>query len=358
MNNSAQALAAKQSLAKDFRKKGIAIAVMSGIFYGLYTAFMTQGMASGIWTTWYGGAASAFAVIYTLSAVGAGVNDIFSAVWTLIYATVKGKIGDYFRSLKSKPGVILVISAIIGGPIASTCYVLGLQLGGSIIIPIAALNAAIGAIIGKFVFKQPLTKKMVLGIVICFAAAALIGSTSFADGIDLSGGAVFGLIAAFCAALGWGIEGAVAGFGTSMIDPEIGITIRQTTSGISNAIILVPLLSIIGGDGVGSGLSFIGHALTDAPSAWLFILSGMFAAISFGSWYKGNSMCGAALGMACNGMYAFWGPFFCFIVIGLGFGVDGYAIPWQGWVGAAIMVLGIFVLAIAQGKAAAEEANK
>ena len=57
-------------------------------------------------------------------------------------------------------------------------------------------------------------------------------------------------------------------------------------------------------------------------------------------------------------MYAFWGPLFCFLIIGLGFGVDGYAIPWQGWVGAAVMVFGIFVLAIAQGKAAAEEANK
>lgn len=178
MNNSAQALAAKQALANGFRKKGIAIAVLSGILYGLYTAFMTQGMASGVWATWYGGAASAFAVIYTLSAVGAATNDLFSAVWTLIYSAIKGKLGDFGRSLKSKPGVILVISAITGGPIATTCYVLGLQLGGSIIIPIAALNAAIGAIIGKFVFKQPLTGKMILGIIICFAAAVLIGSTS------------------------------------------------------------------------------------------------------------------------------------------------------------------------------------
>lgn len=54
MNNSAQALAAKQALANGFRKKGIAIAVASGMLYGLYTAFMTQGMASGIWATWYG----------------------------------------------------------------------------------------------------------------------------------------------------------------------------------------------------------------------------------------------------------------------------------------------------------------
>ena len=52
MNNSAQALAAKQALANGFRKKGIAIAVLSGMLYGIYTAFMTQGMASGKWAAW------------------------------------------------------------------------------------------------------------------------------------------------------------------------------------------------------------------------------------------------------------------------------------------------------------------
>ena len=65
-------------------------------------------------------------------------------------------------------------------------------------------------------------------------------------------------------------------------------------------------------------------------------------------------MCGAALGRGCNGGYAFWGPLWCYIVIGLIFGVDGYAIPWQGWTGAVIMVAGIVILAISQDKAAKE----
>ena len=126
MNNSAQALAAKQALANGFRKKGIAIAVLSGMLYGIYTAFMTQGMASGKWAAWYGGAASAFAVIYTLSAVGAATNDLFSAVWTLIYSAIKGKLGDFGRSLKSKPGVILIISAIISD--IYICHILHLRV--------------------------------------------------------------------------------------------------------------------------------------------------------------------------------------------------------------------------------------
>ena len=180
MTAPSNALAAKQAQEKSYRKKGIFIALMSGFLYGGYTAFLTQGMASGIWVDYYGGTGvaaglSAFALVYTLSAVGAAVNDICSAVWTLIYAAIIGRLGDFARSINTKPGRILILAAIIGGPLASTAYVIGLQMAGSIIVPIAALNAAIGAIIGRIIYKQKLTGGMILGIVICFTAAVIIG---------------------------------------------------------------------------------------------------------------------------------------------------------------------------------------
>ena len=355
------ALAAKQAQEKSFRKKGIFIALMSGFLYGGYTAFMTQGMATGVWVDFYGGTGvaagiSAFGLVYTLSAVGAAVNDVCSAVWTLIYAAIIGRLGDFGRSLKTKPGRILIVAAIIGGPIASTAYVVGLQMAGSIIVPIAALNAAIGAIIGRMIFKQPLTKGMVGGIVLCFAAAVLIGSTGMSFGEGFSGEMLLGMIAAFCAALGWGIEGAVGGYACCMVDTEIAICIRQCTSGIVNAVILCSLLAMIGGDGIGSGLVLVGHALADGPSIWMFIVAGIFASWSFKFWYKGASMCGAALGMGCNGTYAFWGPLYCLVVCGFIFGGEGWNIAWPGWVGAITMVIGIFVLAISQQKATEKEA--
>ena len=352
----AGALEAKKKMEKSFRIKGIFIALMSGFLYGGYTAFMTQGMSTGVWGEWYGVASglSAFAVVYTLSAVGAAVNDICSAVWSIIYAAIIGRLGDFGRSLKSKPGVILIIAAIIGGPLASTAYVVGLQMAGSIIIPIAALNAAIGAIIGRAVYKQKLSGGMILGIVICFGAAVLIGSTGFSGGTGFNVTTIIGIIAGFCAALGWGIEGAVGGYACCMVDYEVAIVIRQCTSGIANGVILVSILSLIGGDGIGSGIALVGQALTDAPSVWMFFIGGVFASFSFKFWYKGASMCGAALGMGCNGTYALWGPVWCLVVCGLIFGVDGYAIPWQGWVGAVIMVIGIVILAISQDKASKE----
>ena len=363
------ALAAKQAQEKSYRKKGIFIALMSGFLYGGYTAFLTQGMASGIWVDYYGGTGvaaglSAFALVYTLSAVGAAVNDICSAVWSLIYAAIIGRLGDFTRSINTKPGRILILAAIIGGPLASTAYVIGLQMAGSIIVPIAALNAAIGAIIGRIIYKQKLSGGMILGIVICFAAAVIIGLFGYGipegglAGIfgNMSGEAVIGIIAAFCAALGWGIEGAVGGYACCMVDTEVAICIRQCTSGIVNAVILCSLLAMIGGDGIGSGLTLVGHALADGPSIWMFIVAGIFASWSFKFWYKGASMCGAALGMGCNGTYAFWGPLYCLVVCGLIFGGDGWNIAWPGWVGAITMVIGIFVLAISQQKATEKEA--
>ena len=363
------ALAAKQAQEKSYRKKGIFIALMSGFLYGGYTAFMTQGMATGVWVDFYGGTGvaagiSAFGLVYTLSAVGAAVNDVCSAVWTLIYAAIIGRLGDFARSINTKPGRILIVAAIIGGPLASTAYVIGLQMAGSIIVPIAALNAAIGAIIGRIIYKQKLSGGMILGIVICFAAAVIIGLFGYGipegglAGIfgNMSGEAVIGIIAAFCAALGWGIEGAVGGYACCMVDTEVAICIRQCTSGIVNAVILCSLLSLMGGDGIGSGLALVGHALADGPSIWLFFIGGVFASWSFKFWYKGASMCGAALGMGCNGTYAFWGPLYCLVVCGLIFGGEGWNIAWPGWVGAIIMVIGIFVLAISQQKATEKEA--
>ena len=87
-----------------------------------------------------------------------------------------------------------------------------------------------------------------------------------------------------------------------MIYPEIGITIRQVTSSISNLIILTPVFAMIAGV---NPLELAVTALTDPGSMPWFIVAGFGAYFAFMLWYKGNAMCGAALGMSCNGMFSF-----------------------------------------------------
>jgi drug/metabolite transporter (DMT)-like permease len=237
----------------------------------------------------------------------------------------------------------MIVAALIGGPIAGTAYIVAIQMAGSIVIPISALCPAIGAILGRVLFKQPLTTRMKFGIAICVLASIMIGSTSM--GADAPPNLLLGCIIAFIAALGWGIEGCVAGYGTTLIDYEIGITIRQTTSGLTNLIILVPLLSLLSGN-IGLAPNLLGAAFGSGPAMLFFVVSGFFALFAFSLWYKGNSMCGAALGMACNGAYSFWGPFFCWIVLGVAMRQDGWNLSAVAWIAAVVMFFGILLIAV------------
>ncbi|MBI9091267.1 MAG: hypothetical protein JEZ12_18805 [Desulfobacterium sp.] len=340
------AAAAKMKLSADFRKKGIMIALLSGLLYGFYTAFITLGMSKGVWADWYGAntaGLSAFTITFVLAALGAALNDTLSAVWALAIAAIRGRAGDFFRCLQTKPGLVMVVAALIGGPFASTCYVIGLMKAGSIVVPIAALCPVFGAILARFMFKQELTARIMLGIGICIAAAFMIGSTGL--GGDAPEGMLTGIGFGLLAAFGWGFEGCVCGYGTSMIDSEIGITIRQVTSGLSNLIILVPIFGMMDSAGV-DAMGLVVQGFTDGPSMFWFAISGLCAYLSFMFWYKGNSMCGAALGMSCNATFSFWGPFCCWLVMGVIFGIEGWSLAPIAWAGAVVMIAGIFVIAL------------
>lgn len=139
-----------------------------------------------------------------------------------------------------------MLCAAVGGPFATIAYVIGLNSATAsgnpgVIVPIAALNCAIGAILGRILFKQKLSAHKVLGIVVCLASAGMIGGASFAS---MGPDALLGCLFAFLAAFGWGFEGCVAGFGTILIDYRIGIAIRQMTAGVLELLIVFPCLRL------------------------------------------------------------------------------------------------------------------
>lgn len=338
--------------------RGIAFAVASGICYGLYTGFLTLAETQGVWGEWFAGAEwgdrqaalSAFVITFALAALAAGINDLISGIWSVLVCAKNRQLGDFWKTMKSKPGLVMMVCAAIGGPFATIAYIIGLNSATAagnpgVIVPIAALNCAIGAVLGRIFFRQTLNAHKVVGIAICLLAAALIGGTSFAA---MGPEALMGCLFAFLAAFGWGFEGCVAGFGTILIDYRIGIAIRQVTAGVLELFVVFPLLMVFGG-----GMELLGavsSAAATSPALLFFLISGFFAMPAFSFWYKGNSMCGTALGMACNGMYAFWGPFFIWIILGVlnigGMAADYPPLSSMQWIGALIMVVGIFCIAV------------
>ena len=114
-----------------------------------------------------------------------------------------------------------------------------------------------------------------------------------------------------------------------------------------DAPVVFPALMTLSQDTAGAS-QLLGAALA-SPALGIFALSGLFAMPAYALWYKGNSMCGTALGMACNSTYAFWGPFFIWIIMGV-LGIGGMSASYPPlsaaqWIGAAVMVAGIFAIA-------------
>ena len=343
---------------KRFAARGVTFAMASGVCYGLYTAFLTLAQTQDVWGDWFAGspwgsgnpALNAFTTIFVLAALAAGLNDLFSGIWSLAVCARNKQLGDLWKTARSKPGIVMMLCAAIGGPFATICYVIALNSATAagnpgVIVPIAALNCAIGAILGRMLFKQKLDGHTIAGIIVCLIAGGLIGGASFAS---MGPGALMGCAFALLAAFGWGFEGCVAGFGTALIEYRIGIAIRQMTAGLLELFVVFPALMLVSGDSTGIG-DLIGAAAS-SPSLVIFAVSGLFAMPAYSLWYKGNSMCGAALGMACNGMYAFWGPFFIWVIMGV-LGIGGMSASYPPlsiiqWIGALIMVGGIFLIAV------------
>ena len=193
MNSSIETLRAKRR--RSFMTRGIAFAVASGICYGLYTGFLTLAETQGVWGEWFAGstwgngneALSAFAITFTLAALAAGINDLFSGIWSVLVCAKNHQLGDLRKTLASKPGRVMMLCAAVGGPSPpspmSSASTPPRPRGKSpaVIVPIAALNCAIGAILGRILFKQKLSAHKVLGIVVCLASAGMIGGASFAS---------------------------------------------------------------------------------------------------------------------------------------------------------------------------------
>ena len=115
---------------------------------------------------------------------------------------------------------------------------------------------------------------------------------------------------------------------------------------------MFPVLAAIGG-GLGSAFELAGAAFA-SPALVFSSSSGFSPCLRSPFWYKGNVHVRDALGMACNGMYAFWGPFFIWIIMGVlnigGMSADYPPLSVVQWIGALMMVAGIFCIAVSPAK--------
>ena len=294
-SNSFSADVLKLNANRKFKKTGISAGAISGLTYGLFSTFVVVATTQEPLV----GAVGLFAVPYIASTI----NDLLAAIWLLIYNTTTGRLKEIGRSIRTFPGLIVMLGALFGGPIANGAYLMGLAMAGAYAIPISALFALFGAVFARIILKQKITKRVAVGMCICIIGAIIINWVTPESGSNFT----LGIIFAFVAAIGWGLEGVLAAFGSATIDSDVAVNIREAVSGVVSGIIVIVFIGAT--DLLNATLS------AGTPVIWLAI-AGLCAAISFLTWYKANATVGCAVGMSLNMTYVFWGVLLSIMFLG------------------------------------------
>jgi drug/metabolite transporter (DMT)-like permease len=293
------AIAMKRQMDANFEKKGVLTGLFSGCTWGANNVLL--GFALTLVPVLSGDAA-----LYAIPLAAACINDTCAGLWLLLYNTSAGRLKEIFRSLKTMPGLMVCIAALMGGPIANSGYLLGISMAGpAYALTITALYPLVGAILSRIFLKQQILPRVWAGMLLSVVGAIIISYVP-PEG-DNSANFYLGIFFASLAALGWGSEAVLAVFGMSMIDPKIAINIRELTSGLCMAIFILP---VVGGWAVLSEIVVL-------PATFAtFAIAALAAGVSYLAWYMANSKCGVAKGMALNGTFVMWGVIFSAIFLG------------------------------------------
>ncbi len=283
-----------------FAKKGLALALFSGMIWSLDGLALGKGLAERPF--------DAPALWLFAPLLAAGLHDFFAACLCLAVNCTQGRGREIIPPLFSKPGRLCILGALLGSPLGMGGFLMGLSLAGpAYVLPITSLYPAIAALLALVFLKERISRRAWLGLTLCVVGAVAIGYTP----PESAGGGAFylGIAFAFLAAFGWAAEGVCVTSGMDFIEPAVALNIYQIVSSLLYALIIVPaaLLHLsLGGYDI-TGLA--GRAFTSSGLPF-FAVAGVIGCITYLCWYKAMNMTGVSRAMALNITYALWGVVF------------------------------------------------
>jgi len=268
--------------------------MFAGIIAGI-----TWAIASYILTLATGAQVFSTETLIFVTFISTFIHDASSAVWATAYNGVRGNLGNVWRALtKTKSGKWVVVAALIGGPIGMTAYVMSLTyMGASVGAVASAVFPAIGAVLAYIFLKEKMKWYQWIFLIVTLGG---VYGLSYSPELNIEN-FWLGLLGSAMCAFGWGIEAVI--LAKCLTDPEVkdeyALQIRQTTSALTYAIVILPVVN-----GWGFTLDII-----SPKTGWLIptiIVAGLFATVSYLYYYKAISQIGASKAMALNVTYCAW----------------------------------------------------
>ena len=274
--------------------------LFSGILWGLDTVVLGIALSMSP----YIGTAEAIAFAAIASSF---LHDAGCAIWLMIYMGAKRRLKDTLAALKTRSGKVVMLGALLGGPIGMTGYVIAINnIGAAYTAIISAFYPALGAFLSFVLLKEKMDGKQIASLVAALVGVMAMGYISAGD--SEMGNATLGLVGAVLAVIGWGSEAVLCAWGMrdDAVDNETALQIRETTSALVYGIVVLPLFGAWG------------FTASAAPSlaTGVIALSALAGTASYLFYYKGISLIGAAKAMALNISYSAWAVAFGFILQG------------------------------------------
>ncbi len=283
----------KKALA--FAKKGIFLALLSGMIWSLDGFIVTRANASPPFDN------PAFWALVPM--VCAGIHDLVSAIVTTAVNWQRGRLREVGRSIVSKPGRAVIMGALFGALLGMGGYMAAIQLAGpAYILPITSLYPAVAAVLAVFILKEHIPPRVWAGLALCVTGAIVIGYKAPESQV----GTMFylGLGCAALAALGWGMEGVCAASGMDFIEPTVALNIYYLVSAAFYLLLIIPGVSLFFLPDA-ERINVLAQFFTS--KGLLFVaLAGAIGSAAYLCWYQSISMTGVSRAMALNISYSLW----------------------------------------------------
>ncbi|MGF0237237.1 hypothetical protein ACQR3P_30245 [Rhodococcus sp. IEGM1300] len=246
--------------------------------------------------------------------LAAAVLTTFNAIAVLfflfVWNGVLGKWGEYVRTIKQMRYISkwFFIGAIFGGPMAIFGSYLAIgYIGGAFAAISALMYPIIGATLARLWYQEKITRRAAVGIFIILAG----GVTVYAPGIiaEITGTGDtgwLGYLGGAMAAIGWGVEGAIAGRGLDVADPDVGITVRFTAEVLYWVALILPAIYVFTDQPV---VELVVATFNWSAIGWL-TLAGVTFAFCYVSWYKSFPLIGVGRGQAIASLYGLFAVIF------------------------------------------------
>lgn len=239
--------------------------------------------------------------------VSSALHDVFCALWLLLYMGVRGRLKDTLAALKTRSGKVVMLGALLGGPLGMTGYVIAINnIGAGYTAIISSFYPAFGTLMAVLLLKEKITPGRLVALFVALGGIIAMGYLS-AD-TTVVGDPTIGLIAAIVTVVGWGSEAVLCAWGMrdDAVDNETALQIRETTSALVYVFVVLPIFG---------AWVFTWNALPNI-GVGVVALAALAGTASYLFYYKGIATIGAAKGMALNISYSAWAVLFGLILLG------------------------------------------